>query len=433
MVEILQNDPSIALAYADSAVTLVENSSFQDALVHAHLLWPEYNPKLLFGICFVGSQPLWRRSVHEKYGLFDDSYASAGDYHFWLKMAANGEKFYHVPEILGLNLQSDQCMEHRIKKLYSKESLKAKKQFRPPKPGRLPKHKGTYLVSVPPFINTPPVRISPLVSVIIPTCNRNNFLVTAVKSVLNQTMQNFEIIVINDGAEDVRMALEPLGNHEKIRIINNQCNKGRSYSRNAGIKAANGKYISYLDDDDIYCRDHLQTITRFLESTRFQVAYTDAYFAVQELKDGEYTSISKKVLYSNDFSKRTILWRNLFPPLCLVHEKSCCKKAGFFDETLDTHEDWDLIIRLSRHFEIRHIKKATTEYSMRNDGTSTTGSQHVDFLRTRIILYKRYAEFSRKDSRVRRKQKKSIRDNTKRLLGLGYSRKEIKECINAID
>jgi O-antigen biosynthesis protein len=270
---------------------------------------------------------------------------------------------------------------------------------------------------------------NPKVSVIIPTFNRPEMLVEAVKSVIGQTMYEFEVIVVNDGSIPVSNLLSGLDPQGRIRVIDNKEHRGRSASRNIGIRAARGTYIAYLDDDDRYCPDHLETLVGFLESNGQAAAYSDALCAVQEKKDGAYVVVKKEIRYSSDFCNRTILWRNLLPVLCLVHARSCCDSAGYFDEALDTHEDWDFIIRLSRCYSLHHLKKTTAEYSFRDDGSSTTSGNPVDFLRTRLMIYKKYREFARHDWRVKHKQRKSIRDSIKRLITQGFSKNELKEMV----
>ncbi|MGA2508270.1 MAG: glycosyltransferase family 2 protein [Chitinispirillaceae bacterium] len=274
---------------------------------------------------------------------------------------------------------------------------------------------------------------APMVSVIVPTFNRPDLLAEAVRSVLDQTEKDFEVIVVNDGSIDVAPFLKSIDPMGRVRCIDNKGNRGRSYSRNAGIHAAQGKYIAYLDDDDRYYPDHLKTLTGFLESSGRAVAYTDALCVVQVKKENEgYVVVKKEVRYSNDFCPRTILWRNLTPLLCLVHARSCCDRAGYFDETLETHEDWDLIIRLSRQYDPYHIKKVTAEYSFRYDGSSTTSGSPGDFLRSQLMIYNKYRAFAAHDWRVKHKQRKSIRDCKKRLLAQGFSKKELDAMVKEI-
>ena len=96
-----------------------------------------------------------------------------------------------------------------------------------------------------------------------------------------------------------------------------------------------------------------------------------------------------------DFNHDNILVGNFIPVLCVMHRKSCLDEAGLFDETLTTHEDWDLWIRLSRKYRFGHIRKTTCEFSWRTDGTSMTSSKQKDFLRTLEIIYAKTADHVR--------------------------------------
>ncbi len=98
-----------ALVYADSFVTAEENASWEQAAKSRVLRWPEFDRESLFEYCFIGQAPMWRRELHGRYGLFDAAMRSAGDYEFWLRIAAGrdgaGETFLHLAEPLGLYLE----------------------------------------------------------------------------------------------------------------------------------------------------------------------------------------------------------------------------------------------------------------------------------------------------------------------------------------
>jgi glycosyltransferase involved in cell wall biosynthesis len=102
----LDADTGAAAAYADSDVTADENAAFAQARRTRRLAWPEFERDTLFETCFLGPHPMWRRSLHGRYGLFDAGLRSAGDYEFWLRLAAAGERFVHVPEPLSLYLEN---------------------------------------------------------------------------------------------------------------------------------------------------------------------------------------------------------------------------------------------------------------------------------------------------------------------------------------
>lgn len=231
---------------------------------------------------------------------------------------------------------------------------------------------------------------SPKVSVIIPTCNRPEFLSEALLSVFSQTYMDIEVIVVNDGGTEVESIIASLNKKRKIIYINCDDHRGPSAARNAGIKAARGKYIAYLDDDDIYYPDHIETLVNFLENNEYKAAYTDACCVHQEREGERYVAKKREVLYSFDFDPDLMLIKNFIPVLTVMHEKSCIDEVGLFDESLRTHEDWDLWIRMSRRFKFTHIKKITCEYTRRRDGTSATYEKRKNFSETQKMIHQRY-------------------------------------------
>jgi GT2 family glycosyltransferase len=235
--------------------------------------------------------------------------------------------------------------------------------------------------------------VQPLVSVIIPTFNRPERLIEAVQSVLAQTYASIEILVINDGGCDVERLLTSLPGSESIQYLRIGQNRERSYARNMGLKLANGKYIAYLDDDDRYYPTHVETLASFLEHSDYLVAYSDAHRTLQVMEHGCYVKKAQDVPYSIDFNADLILRNNFIPMLSLMHAKSCIEHVGGFDETLSTHEDWDLVIRLSRCFSLHHIPSVTAEFTWRTDGTSTTSQRPEDFQRTGKIIHERYRTY----------------------------------------
>ena len=234
---------------------------------------------------------------------------------------------------------------------------------------------------------------SPLVSVIISTFNRPEQLVEALRSVLNQTFTNFEIVVVNDAGCNVEATVAQL-NSPSIVCLRHETNQGVAAARNTGLRAARGKYVAYLDDDDVYYAEHLQTLVDYLAGHPGMVAYTNAACSQQELTGGQWKVVRRDVPYSHDWSNDRILVENFVPTLCFMHEKVFLEKAGYFDETLRRHEDWDLWIRLSRHYPFAHIAQVTCEFVRRNDASSMTSQSLAPFLETMQRIYTKYAEFT---------------------------------------
>jgi GT2 family glycosyltransferase/predicted Zn-dependent protease len=250
----------------------------------------------------------------------------------------------------------------------------------------------------------------PLVSVIVPTYDRPDSLTEALRSILNQTYQNFEIIVVNDGGVGIENVINHLNEKKNITYIRLASNKERSAARNAGIQIARGKYVAYLDDDDTFYANHIETLVRLLETKGGGVAYTDAIRAHQIKKGATYQVVKRDVPFSRDFDVEEILVSNFIPVLSLMHEKACLDEVGFFDETLNTHEDWDLWIRMSRKFKFHHIKKTTCEFTYRQDGTSTSSGKREDFLRTLKVIYGKYHEYVKDRPDLIEAQEKFLQD-----------------------
>jgi len=269
-------------------------------------------------------------------------------------------------------------------------------------------------------VQSPPTKKSmlPLVSVILPTFNRVKSLQVALKSILQQTYENFEVIVVNDGGIDVAEIVSSVNGQNNVHYVRHGSNQGLAAARNSGIGVARGKYIAYLDDDDWYYPDHLKTLVTFLEESSARVAYTDAYRVQQRKQDDEYVTINKDLPYSIEFNANALLVTNYFPVLCVLHEKTCLDECGNFDESLTSHEDWDLWIRMSRIVEFIHIKKVTAEYSWRVDGTSMTSRLSQVYLENTKKIHKRYREYVKNNSELIRAQEENIQNLQDRVVNV---------------
>jgi glycosyltransferase involved in cell wall biosynthesis len=249
---------------------------------------------------------------------------------------------------------------------------------------------------------------SVMVSVIVPTYNRPAMLVETLKSILNQTYKDFEIIVVNDAGKSVENIIKTLNKNNKIIYLSHSKNKGLAAARNTGIKEARGKYIAYLDDDDVYYHDHLETLVNFLENSEYKVAYTDTYRSHQKKEKRKYITIKRDLPYSCDFDYDRILIENFIPILCLMHEKSCLDEVGSFDENLNVLEDWDLLIRISRKFKFFHINKITSEVSWRTDATTMTSEGPLDFYKARKMIYEKYRNYAETNPQILNSQKEKL-------------------------
>ncbi|MGD8766117.1 MAG: glycosyltransferase, partial [Desulfobacteraceae bacterium] len=123
MTTILETLPEVSLVYADLKITESENETFDHCTAVGNFSWLNWSREdLLNQDCFIGPQPMWRRSVHEEYGFFDETFVVAGDYEFWLRISQTNT-FLHIPVCLGLYLRSPNSIEHA-----NLQTLKAEKE-----------------------------------------------------------------------------------------------------------------------------------------------------------------------------------------------------------------------------------------------------------------------------------------------------------------
>jgi glycosyltransferase involved in cell wall biosynthesis len=181
----------------------------------------------------------------------------------------------------------------------------------------------------------------PLVSVLIPCFNYGRYLDFAVDSILQQTFQNVEIIIINDGSTDT-YTVEKLKNYTKPKTsVIHQINRYPSAARNYGFSHSNGQYILTLDADDMFERTFLEKAIHILERDH---QYTIGAVSSEVLKFGYYDSIWRP---RGGNLTNFILGINCVA--CALIRRKAWELAGGFDETMiEGYEDWDFWIRLTK-------------------------------------------------------------------------------------
>ena len=400
-VHILDQDPTVSIVYTDRL-----DFDGVDQVVQAG----EYSFPLLRYANHISYCALFRRKVWEDIGGYRTNVKGCEDWDFWVAAGAQGHFGRRIPKPLFLYRRHDTGVYQEALAHYQERAAQIIINNREAYESQAVLAAEQLISSLSEKRHSLTGR--PMVSVIIPTYNRPEMLLDAVRSVLSQTYENLEILVINDGGNDLGHTLSALDQSEKINYVRLGMNRERSHARNLGLRMARGKYIAYLDDDDRYYPHHVETLVTFLETTGQQVAYSDARRVVQELKNGEYVAKDRDVPYSVDFNSDSILVENYVPMLCLMHAKSCIDTVEGFDETLSTHEDWDLLIRLSRKFSVHHVKQVTAEFTWREDGSTTTSKRPEDFVKTRQVIYEKYKNYSMKSPRILELQRGNVQHSS---------------------
>lgn len=203
----------------------------------------------------------------------------------------------------------------------------------------------------------------PMVSVLMPTFNRPRYLAEALASALRQSYRNLQVIVINDGGEDVSDITK---SHDDARLvlISRKDNRGKAFSLNEALARVEGKYIAYLDDDDLYYPNHIERLVNALENqTDCQVAYSDLYKTYcKMMPDGSRQVLGKVVEISRDFDRFLMLYFNHALHVSLMHRTDLIEKTGLYNDRLNILIDWDMTRRLAFFSDFHHVPAITGEF-----------------------------------------------------------------------
>ena len=196
------------------------------------------------------------------------------------------------------------------------------------------------------------------ISVIIPTYNRKLFLIHAIDSVLNQTYQKLELIIIDDGSSD--KSIEYIKKkHPDIKIYK-QFNKGVSSARNKGIKISSNKWIAFLDSDDRWHPKKIEKQVNYLEKNPgHKICHTDEIWIRKGIRINQHKKHKK---YGGQIFDKSLDLCRISPSSVIIH-RDVFNKVGLFNEKLPVCEDYDLWIRITAKFPVLYLdEKLTIKY-----------------------------------------------------------------------
>lgn len=230
----------------------------------------------------------------------------------------------------------------------------------------------------------------PKISVIMPTYNGSRSIKESIDSILAQTFNDFELIIINDGSRDNTKNIIKSYEDRRIVYLENRRNSGVPRTRNKGLRIARGEYIAYCDHDDIYYPRHLE---RFAETLNAHPECGLVYAKFTVSRPDQPDVIRPKT----GFSKERLEVKNIIgPPLNFMHRKTCLKKTGGFDEshtiTKYDSEDHYFLLLLSDYFNFTHIDEILGEYRYHSSNRclSLDPSNSYEYITRKRI--KRYSE-----------------------------------------
>ena len=195
----------------------------------------------------------------------------------------------------------------------------------------------------------------PAVSVIIPIYNQADTLATAVQTVLAQTFQDFELILVNDGScDDLAGALGGI-NDPRLSVLHHDRNQGVAAARNTGIAAARGDYVALLDSDDEWLPTKLAKQLAVMATAPPKVrASTTAFFCHRPSRPEP----ERRVIETNSPLRKHLLWGcGLSPGSTLLARRECFEQIGLFDTSMPRLEDWDWLLRYAARYEMTYLNE----------------------------------------------------------------------------
>lgn len=203
---------------------------------------------------------------------------------------------------------------------------------------------------------------SPTVSVIIPTYNRAHLVGRSIQSVLNQTYQDFEIIVVDDASTDNTEEVVKSFNDPRICYIRHKQNHGGSAARNTGIRTARGEYIAFLDSDDEWLPNKVAEQMRVFYGNQDCGA---VHTGLLHICKDEYNEACKGC-YSKGWVLKDLLVANVVGGASsVVVKRERLKVAGLFDEKLPSCQDRDMPIQITKHYTFRRVVAPLVKYHCR--------------------------------------------------------------------
>lgn len=216
-----------------------------------------------------------------------------------------------------------------------------------------------------------------MISVVIPLYNKEKYILETLESVLSQTYEDFEVIIVDDGSTDSSLELAKSVNDSRIKIVKHLKNKGLSAARNTGIIKSKRTVISLLDADDKWEPTYLKEVVKLFEDFPKASLYGVGYQEVYGVNDKRNIKISiDKTQRNQRFYVTDFFMSNLgMPIVCpssFSFKKDIFKSIETFDESIDFAEDVDFYIRSNLMFQMAYSYRALVSVNMNVQGQMTS-------------------------------------------------------------
>lgn len=224
-----------------------------------------------------------------------------------------------------------------------------------------------------------------LVSIVIPCFNQAHFLQEAIESIVRQTYQNYEIIVVNDGSRD---ETNRVANSFKGTILLEQTNQGLATSRNNGLKKCKGEFVMFLDADDRLEPTALAIGVNTLRASPNCVFVSGFCQLIDE--SGKPRHTIQPHLYSDDSYESLLRSNFIWSPSCVMYRRDLFDTIKPFDNNLNATADYELYLRIAREFPVFHHSQIVTNYRQHRSSMSRNYKMMLDSV---LKVYEKQEQF----------------------------------------
>lgn len=216
------------------------------------------------------------------------------------------------------------------------------------------------------------------VSVILPTYNRAYILKKSIQSVLEQSYENLELIIVDDGSTDETVSLVESMRDERIRFVQITQNQGAAGARNYGLQYVTGDYVAFEDSDDFWRPDKLRLQVEELQKKQAGFCYHKMQYDFGEGKTailpGDDIGSDKK----NGDIFAQLLYENMVGCPTLLVRRECVEEIGGFDTDFKALEDYDFVLRLAKMFYAAFVDRVLIDVSYTQNSVSLQAENYLD-------------------------------------------------------
>jgi len=217
---------------------------------------------------------------------------------------------------------------------------------------------------------------TPLITIIIPCYNGADFVGATLESVLQQTHEHLQIVVVDDGSTDESASVIQSFADQRIEYIYQE-NQGLSAARNTGIRHTKGQFVNFLDADDLFLPEKLQLQLEFLQQHPAYGLVAEGFIRCDERGEHLYTSMDEE----GEIPLQNLIVKGQFPVQTPLIRKTWIDKTGFFDTGLKAAEDWDFYCRMALEgCRMYRLRQANSAYRILDNAMTTNAPRQTEML-----------------------------------------------------